>query len=298
MVSVPQRLAIAVTAILLVGLSLWLTWPDRVDRAAFSGLTGNAKRGERLFIAAGCASCHHAPGAKDDDRLIIAGGQVFETQFGRFTAPNISSDPVAGIGGWSLEEFASALRFGTSPAGQHYYPVFPYTAYTRMNDDQIADLWSFFQTLPQDGTSNAEHDLKFPFSIRAGIGLWKYLYLDREWILDEPENDKLRRGRTLVEALGHCGECHTPRDALGGLQHEDWLAGGPNPTGTGTIPALTPDRLDWSESDIAYYLETGFTPDFDSAGGHMVSVISNFAQLPAEDREAVAIYIKALPPAQ
>jgi mono/diheme cytochrome c family protein len=294
----PRRVVISVVGavVLLVGISLLLTRADRVDSTAFSGLTGNTERGERIFIAAGCASCHHAPGAKDDARLILTGGQVFETQFGRFTAPNVSPDPKAGIGAWSLEDFASALRFGTSPAGRHYYPVFPYTAYTRMTDDQIADLWSYFQTLPQDGTSNAAHDLKFPFSLRAGIGLWKSLYLNQDWVLAEPESEMLRRGRTLVEALGHCGECHTPRNVFGGLKHGDWFAGGPNPTGTGTIPALTPDHLDWSENDISYYLETGFTPDFDSAGGHMVSVISNFAQLPVEDRQAVATYIKALPP--
>lgn len=298
MARVPRRVAIlvAVVAILVVGIGLWVTRPDQVDGAAFSGLTGNTQRGARIFIAAGCASCHHAPGAKDDARLVLAGGQIFETEFGKFTAPNVSPDPTAGIGNWSIEDFASALRFGTSPAGQHYYPAFPYTAYTRMTDEQIADLWSYMQTLPHDGTANTGHDLKFPFSLRVGIGLWKSLYLNRDWVLAKPENEKLRRGRILVEALGHCGECHTPRNAFGGLKHEDWLAGAPNPTGTGKIPALTPDQLDWSEKDISYYLETGFTPDFDSAGGHMVSVISNFAQLPAEDREAVAKYIKALPP--
>jgi mono/diheme cytochrome c family protein len=105
------------------------------------------------------------------------------------------------------------------------------------------------------------------------------------------------RGRYLVEALAHCAECHTPRDALGGLDRSAWMAGAPNPSGSGTIPALTPDRLTWSVGEIAAYLNDGFTPSFDSAGGHMVSVIRNMAMLPEADRLAIAAYLKTLPPA-
>jgi mono/diheme cytochrome c family protein len=285
---------IAALAVLAAGLAVWAIQPVRVDDADFKALAGDPASGERIFHAAGCASCHHAPDAKGEERLVLSGGQVFETSFGSFVAPNVSPDREAGLGNWSLEDFASALRFGTSPSGEHYYPAFPYTSYTRMSDDQIADLWSFLKTLPADNTPSRAHDVGFPFSFRPGVGVWKLIYLDRDWITREPGDDVRRQGRILVEALGHCGECHTPRDAFGGLKLDNWLAGAPNPTGTGTVPALTPDQFNWSESDIAYYLETGFTPDFDSAGGHMVSVIENFSSLPTDDRQAVAAYIKAL----
>jgi mono/diheme cytochrome c family protein len=107
---------------------------------------------------------------------------------------------------------------------------------------------------------------------------------------------ELERGRYIVEALAHCAECHTPRNAMGGLDRARWMAGAPNPSGDGRIPGITPAQLDWSAQDIAYYLETGFDPDFDSAGGTMGSVVRNFANLTAEDRAAVAAYVKALPP--
>jgi mono/diheme cytochrome c family protein len=247
--------------------------------------------GERIFHAAGCASCHRAP--DDRESTVLAGGLALSTPFGTFYAPNISSHDEAGIGGWSRDEFAHAVRAGVSPEGRHYYPAFPYTSYAGMSDKDVVDLWAYMQTLPAEETGNRPHDLSFPFTIRRGIGLWKALYLDDAPVLDvAPE---LERGRYLAEALGHCAECHTPRNQFGALDTSRWMAGAPNPSGRGTIPALTPDEFDWSAVDIAYYLETGFTPDYDSAGGSMSQVISAWSQLPAEDREAVAAYIKALP---
>jgi mono/diheme cytochrome c family protein len=273
---------------------LFVTRAQPVDAAVYANLPGDAGRGETVFTAAGCASCHHAPEAKGADKLILAGGQTFPSDFGTFTAPNISPDPGAGIGAWTLTDFASAVARGVSPEGQHYYPAFPYAAYTRMQPQDVVDLWSYMQTLPHSDTASQPHEVAFPFNIRAAVGGWKILYMTDAWVMQEAAGD-LERGRYLVEALAHCGECHTPRNALGGLQRDAWLSGAANPTGTGKIPALTPDQLDWSATDIAYYLETGFTPDFDSVGGHMVEVVENFAKLPAEDRTAVAAYLKALP---
>jgi mono/diheme cytochrome c family protein len=284
---------LGLAALVAAGLGLWLTRAKTVDETQFADLTGDPEAGEQLFIAAGCSSCHHAP--ESEEKLVLAGGQRFQTTFGTFVAPNISPDPEAGIGGWQLSDLANALRYGTSPEGQHYYPAFPYTAYTRLTDRQIADLWAYFQTLPPDPTPSQAHDLAFPYNIRRSLGGWKLLYLSDDWVMTDVSAAELERGRELVEALGHCGECHTPRDAFGGLRTDAWLTGAPNPAGKGTIPALTPDELDWSAVDIAYYLETGFTPDFDSAGGHMVKVIENFAKLSEADRAAVAAYLKALP---
>lgn len=280
---------------LLAGATIWwLTRAVPPPATEMADLTGDATRGEQVFTAAGCADCHTAPGSKDD--RLLAGGQTFVTAFGTFVAPNISPDPLDGIGGWTLVDFASALKRGVSPEGRHYYPAFPYAAYTKMADQDIADLWAFWQALPESRSPSAAHDLIFPFSIRRGIGVWKMLFFTDDWVMQDAATAELERGRYLVEALAHCGECHTPRGPMGALRRDRWLAGAANPSGSGRVPGLRPGQLAWDAEAIAYYLETGFTPDYDSAGGHMAEVVGNFAQLPAEDRAAVAAYLKALPP--
>lgn len=165
-----------------------------------------------------------------------------------------------------------------------------------MADGDLLDLFAYLKTLPPSDVASQPHEMGFPFNISRGIGLWKMLNLDPSPVLADVSDPQVERGRYLVEGPGHCGECHTPRDAMGGLRYDAWLSGGPNPDGEGSIPNITPGGLDWAASDIAYYLESGFTPDFDSAGGSMVSVIRNTSQLPAEDREAIAAYLKAVPP--
>ncbi|MEC3860973.1 cytochrome c [Mesobacterium sp. TK19101] len=280
-------------AVLAIAAGLWLTRAQPLPDDALAGLSGEATHGKQVFTAAGCASCHAAPEAKGADKLTLSGGQRFASDFGTFIAPNISPDPTQGIGGWTLAQFASAVTRGVSPEGQHLYPAFPYTSYVRMTDQDVADLWAYMQTLPASDVASLPHEVGFPFNIRRSLGGWKLLFFRDAWVMDVPP--ELERGRYLVEALAHCGECHTPRNALGGPDLSRWLAGAPNPSGQGTIPALTPDKLDWSAADIAYYLESGFTPEFDSVGGHMAAVVENFAQLSAEDRAAVAAYVKALP---
>lgn len=279
-------------AVIGAGAGLALTRAVPLPASAFDGITGDAENGAQVFTSAGCASCHTAP--ESDDKTVLSGGQRFASDFGTFIAPNISPHPDAGIGGWTLPEFASAVTRGVSPEGAHYYPAFPYTAYALMRDQDVADLWAYMQTLPQDATPSPPHEVGFPFNIRRALGGWKLLYFQPDWVMATGGDPVLERGRYLVEALAHCAECHTPRDALGGLDRARWMAGAPNPSGTGRIPALTPDALTWSAGDIAYYLETGFTQDYDSAGGHMVAVVENFAKLSKEDRDAVAAYVKAL----
>jgi mono/diheme cytochrome c family protein len=292
-----KRLIITGVLVLSAGAAagLLVTRAAPLDTERFDAVDGDANRGETVFIASGCASCHSAPEAEGGDKRVLAGGQRFETDFGTFIAPNVSPDPEAGIGDWTVTEFASAVKRGVSPEGQHYYPAFPYTSYVHMSDQDVVDMWAFWQTLPSDATPSATHELAFPFNIRRSIGVWKQLYMPDSFVLSQPETPEVERGRYLVEALAHCGECHTPRTALGGMERSSWLEGAPNPSGRGTIPSLAPDDLDWSATDIAYYLDSGFTPDYDSAGGHMVAVIENFAQLPESDRQAVAAYLKVLP---
>jgi len=287
---------LAALGALVLGGGLWLTAPERVDPDALSGLVGVPARGKAVFDAGGCASCHAAEGATGEARLILSGGRAFATPFGTFRAPNISQDSDHGIGDWGLADLVDAMRYGTSPQGQHYYPAFPYAAYSRATLQDIADLQAYLVTLPADATPDQPHDLGFPFTIRRGLGLWKALYLDDEWTVTGDLTEAETRGRYLAEALGHCAECHTPRGPLGGLARERWMGGAPNPSGSGTIPNITPARLDWSEADILAYFTSGFTPEYDTAGGSMADVVQNLAQLPEADRAALAAYLKRLAP--
>jgi len=299
-----RRLIRWALALGLVGFALFwgLTRPEILPETAMAELQGDATRGEQVFYAGGCASCHAAPKAEGDARLVLAGGQRFASPFGTFLAPNISPDPVHGIGAWSPRDLANAMRYGTSPEGAHYYPAFPYTSYAHASLSDIADLHAFMATLPGSDVASLPHEIGFPFNIRRGLGLWKQLFAGKPWVLDSDMgtdlSDALIRGRYLVEGLGHCSECHTPRNAIGGLDRSRWMAGAPTPDGKSKVPNLTPAKLTWSEVDIAYYLETGFTPDFDAAGGHMASVVLNTGKLPPEDRAAIAAYLKAIMPVE
>jgi mono/diheme cytochrome c family protein len=156
----------------------------------------------------------------------------------------------------------------------------------------VADLWAFWQGLPADATPSQPHELGFPFSIRRAVGVWKRLNLNADPVIAVGDDPVLQRGAYLVEALAHCAECHTPRDALGGLNTAAWMAGGPNPSGEGRIPALPPQG--WSAQDIANYLQSGFTPSFDVVGGEMADVVANISRIAPEDRTAIAAYVMAV----
>ena len=273
----------------------FLTAPDTVDPTRFEGLTGDAARGQTIFFAGGCAACHTAPEAAESDLPLLSGGRQFASAFGTFIAPNISSDPVAGIGGWSDAEVITAIMRGVGRDGEHLYPAFPYDAYAKAAPQDMLDLVAFLRTLPADATASAPHQVGFPFNIRRAVGGWKWLFRSDDWTVQGELTEAQARGRYLVEALGHCTECHTPRNALGGLRRDAWLSGGPNPDGEGTIPNITPGGLTWSEAQIAEYLKTGFTPEFDTAGGSMAEVVRNTAHLTDDDRAAIAAYLKVVP---
>ncbi|KAF0677474.1 c-type cytochrome [Profundibacterium mesophilum] len=297
------RWALAFAAVL--GLAAWfLTAPGRITAAELSQFEPDVEHGERIFLAAGCASCHTAPeGTQRGNGTdgpggtgpVLAGGQRFVSDFGTFLAPNISSDETHGIGAWSDAALVTAIMEGTSPDGAHYYPVFPYAAYGLAERGDIVDLVAYMRTLPASDVPSQPHEVSFPFTLRRGIGLWKLAFRQTDWAVPGPLSEPAERGRYLAEALGHCAECHTPRNSAGGLRFSEWLAGAPVPDGPGRVPGITPALLDWSQADIAYYLETGLTPDYDSAGGHMVAVIDKLSQLPQEDRDALASYLVELP---
>ena len=291
---------VAAVAVLGAGAAWVVLRPHPLPASEFANLgEPDVKNGEMVFWAGGCESCHAAKGAEGDAKLVLLGGVPLKTPFGTFYPPNISPDEKAGIGSWTLAEFASAMKRGVGRNGEHLYPSFPYSSYARLKDTDVRDLFAFIKTLPKSDNVAPANDLSFPFNMRIALGGWKFLYFSDapRVTLDNP-SDQVKRGQYLVEGPGHCGECHTPRNALGGFLSGKWLAGGPNPEGEGTIPDITPGSKDigsWSADDIANYLETGFTPDFDSVGGSMVAVQQNMAQLPKEDREAIAAYLKAIP---
>lgn len=275
-----------------------LTAPDPLPADTFANLTPDSAHGQQVFTAAGCASCHMAADATGDAQLVLSGGQRFPSAFGTFIAPNISPDPDHGIGAWSVDDLGNALQRGIGRNGEHLYPALPYAAYQHMEPQDVVDLYAYLQTLPPDATPSQPHDMSFPFTLRRGLGLWKALFLDTDYVLTADLTPEETRGRYIAEALAHCGECHTPRNALGGLDRSRWLAGAPNPSGQGTIPNITPAKLSWSSDEIVEYLTSGFTPEYDSVGGHMVHVVENLSKLPQSDRAAVAAYLQRVAPAE
>src|SRR5437868_2304751 len=291
-------LAAALAGAAAFGVYWWLTAPPIVLAATEPAYTPNRANGQIIFNAGGCSSCHAMPG--QPDRLRLGGGLAIPSPFGTFYAPNISPDPVDGIGRWTEAQFVSAVTKGTSPEGTHYFPAFPYTSYQRARLEDVRDLIAYLKTLPAVSSKVRDHDVPFPFNIRRNIGIWKLLFMDGKPVTpDAARSASWNRGAYLVNSLGHCVECHSPRNFLGGLVTAQRFAGGPNPEGEGWVPNITQKGLaDWSENDVAYFLETGEMPDGDKAGGLMVRVIRKTSQLSPEDRSAIPEYLKSLPPVE
>jgi len=254
--------------------------------------------GETMFWAGGCASCHATP--EQEDKKLLGGGLKLATPFGIFAAPNISPDPEHGIGRWSEVEFVNAMVRGLGRGGEHLYPAFPYPSYQRMTLADVRDLFAYLRTLKPVPTPSQAHQIAFPYNIRRGLGLWKLIYLDgMPFKADPTRSSAFNRGAYLVEGPAHCAECHSPRDAFGGIDAQRRFAGGPDPEGKGWVPNITPHEdgiASYSAKDIAYLLETGTTPEFDSVGSTMALVVQGTAKLTPEDRAAIAAYIKSLPP--
>jgi mono/diheme cytochrome c family protein len=257
----------------------------------------NLENGQTMFYAGGCASCHATPG--QDNKTKLGGGFALKSPFGTFYAPNISPDRNDGIGKWSEPDFVSAMVKGTAPDGSHLYPAFPYASYQRMRYDDIRDLFAYLKTLPAVQGKAKPHELPFPFNIRRTLGVWKFLFLDGKPFQSDASKDAAwNRGAYLVNGPGHCAECHSPRNVLGGIIESQRFAGGPEPTGDGFVPNITQKSLTLSQENLVKLLETGETPDGDTIGGEMAKVTSNTGKLSAADREAIATYVRSLPPVE
>ncbi|OEF62586.1 diheme cytochrome c-553 [Enterovibrio norvegicus] len=297
-----KRLLVSLVIALLVSLSVgavfifaphWI-WPKTGDH--LNMLSADIENGEYVFHLSGCAACHSTAAKKDAP---LAGGKRIRTPFGIITSTNITPDDEFGIGGWSRAEFADAVRQGISPQGVHYYPAFPYTSYIKMSDQDVVDIQSYIdQRIAPISEPNKSKVLPFPLNIRAGIGTWKLLYNQPAYVSDVSTYTEIeQRGAYLVEALGHCGECHTPRDTLGGLLRDQWMAGVPqgafNPA-----PSLlnTRDAMgDWTDEEWLVFLQTGKLPNGEYTGGEMSHVIKEItSHLVRSDAEAMVAYFRTL----
>ncbi len=291
-----RKLVLLAVIAAVVGLAVFwfITIPATVPSNALGPHTANLANGKVLFFAGGCASCHATPNQEDKTRL--GGGVALKSPFGTFYTPNISPDRNDGIGTWSEADFVTAMVKGTAPDGRHYYPAFPYTSYQRMSFADLRDLFAFLKTLPVVQGRARDHDLPFPFNIRRTLGGWKFLFLDGEPFRPDPSKSATwNRGAYLVNGPGHCAECHSPRNLMGGIVRGQRFAGGPAANGEGWVPNITQfDLGSWSETQIAKMLATGETPSGDTVGGEMGKVVGNTKNLSAEDRAAMAAYIKSL----
>ena len=264
-------------------------------------LPSDPERGRRIFEASGGCTCHTNYPGEGEDAPALAGGRGLETPFGVFYSTNITADPVTGIGAWSDADFIRAMREGLSPEAEHYFPVFPYPSFSGLRDQDLVDMKAHLATLPRIHRENRPHDAPFPFSWRATVIGWKWLNFDPRPIVDDPDQTpEWNRGRYLVKAAAHCGECHTPRTLTGGLDPELWLAGSSEGPEGELAPNITPDPStgigDWTIPDLVWYLETGLKPDGDDTQGLMSEVIEHgYSKLPKQELRAIAVYLKSIP---
>lgn len=266
--------------------------------AADSADNSLVEKGRYLITAGGCISCHTDYKKKGEP---FAGGAPIPTPFGTFFPPNITSDKTHGIGAWSDADFIRAMRDGKNPDGAHYFPAFPYTSYTQITEPDLKAMKAYLLSIPAVAQPSTPHDIGFPFSWRFLQTGWKLLFFRQgEFMHDPAKSAEVNRGAYLVNALAHCGECHTPRNMLGGLEYGMWLAGTADGPEGESIPNLTPDAktgLTWSEDEIVEYLKSGQTPDFDYAGSLMAEVIEhNTGKLSDADLTAIVRYLKSLQP--
>jgi mono/diheme cytochrome c family protein len=256
---------------------------------------GDPKRGEYLAKAGGCLACHTED---KKDAAPFAGGRALKTPFGTFFGPNITPHPDAGLGRWTEADFIRAMRLGERPDGAHYFPAFPYPSFTKIADNDLRDLWTFLHSLPPSNRANQAHDLRFPFGLRFLLAGWKLLFFNPgAFVSDSQKPAAINRGAYLMSALSHCGECHTPRNFLGGPKRDRLMAGSKEGAEGKAVPNITPTRLKkWSDGDLKEFLLSGLTPDGDVTAEAMGEVVRNTtSQLTPDDLAAVIAYLRTVP---
>jgi mono/diheme cytochrome c family protein len=301
-----RNIALALLLVLLVSASVILWRAPVIETGAIvhsEDLSPGelVARGEYLVTAGNCASCHTT-----QDGAFMSGGLPFRTPFGTIYSTNITPDPLTGIGNWSEVDFLNSLRHGVRPDGDHLYPAFPYTAYTKASDDDILAMFAYLKSIKPVRITPPQNDLVFPFNYRPLMAFWKLLYFQPGvYEVREDQSEQWNRGAYLVEALAHCSACHSPRNSLGAERIAAHMGGGefldlvarqhyrpwsaPNLTATERGLAL------WSEQDLADYLKTARNDMLESFGPMNEVIINSTRYLEAQDIGAMVTYLKNLP---
>ena len=249
--------------------------------------------GPELAAVGDCVVCHTAPGGEP-----FAGGAGLETPFGLVYSTNITPDPATGIGTWSEAAFVRSMTEGLDRTGNHLYPVFPYDHFARVTPDDLAAIYAFLMSQPPVSSVAPPDALRFPFNQRPLLAVWKMLYLDASpWQPDPALDDEQNRGAYLVEGLGHCGACHTPRTMLGGLDRARAFAGAEAENWhVPAIGAAAQNRAPWGLDGYANYLFDGWDEVHGLAAGPMTSVVDGLAEANEDDIFAMAAYLATLTP--
>jgi mono/diheme cytochrome c family protein len=282
-----NRLLAAVVILALGALGLAIIMPLRVPAPTTSDSAPDIDRGAYLVQAAGCISCH----IDEDAAPALSGGRELHSPFGTFVVPNITPDPETGIGGWTVVQLVDAIRFGRSPEGHTYFPAFPYRSYRGMTESDARDIAAWLLAQAPVSRASADHELVFPVWLaRLAMPGWNRLANLLTTEPAPPADPQIARGAYLARALGHCGECHTPRNWLGMLDSSREFAGAT--LGESEAYAITADHFEgWSEQDFAFFLFLGLKPDDEYVGGEMEPVIEfNTGPLTEEDRLALAAF--------
>jgi mono/diheme cytochrome c family protein len=299
----PRRrsLAAIATVVAVAAAAFWgLTRPDPLPAAAIPAHEADLRNGETLYHAGSCLACHKAQaGAPGAGRGLPAGGAPFPTPVGTFYPQNLTPDAETGIGRWSEVDFVNAMRLGISPRGTHYFPAFPYASYRSMTISDLLDLRAFLMSQPAVRSPAREPSVPILLLARRGVGLWKRIAFRQPTFSPEPGHAaSWTRGAYLVNAPGHCGECHTPKDVLKVADLSRHLAGGPHPGGEGKVPSLRGllARKKYKDADdLVLALQNGETLGYeDLSSGGMAAIQENLARLPESDVRAISEYLLSL----
>lgn len=280
---------VSVLAVIAISIGFfWIMVPPSADSTMNAQWTPNPENGSVLLQAAGCFACHSDTDT-DTDTDAYAGGLQLDSPFGNFYSPNITMDREQGIGAWSLNDFAGAVRQGISPEDTFYYPVMPFTSYQGMTDQDIVDMWFALKQQPISKQPNQNHEIHFPFNQRMLLKGWRLLFLKTNQV------NSNQRGAYLAEHVLHCSECHTPRNGLGGLKLSKHFQGNDQLPDENAAPDIRSQVLrdkGWTVADLKYLFAQGMLPDGDYVGGSMVDVVDfGTAKIAAQDRELLANFV-------
>jgi mono/diheme cytochrome c family protein len=292
--------ALALLGALGVAAFLLLTRAEPLDVAALPDHAPDAARGEVLFHAGSCGSCHRAAdGAPGSAESLPTGSAAFPTPVGTFYPGNLTPDDETGLGAWSEIDFVNAMTRGISPDGGHYFPAFPYTSFRLMSLEDVLDLRAYLMGLPPVASPRQGAEVPLAGLARRCVGLWKRVALDdRRFEPDRSRSASWNRGAYLANGPGHCGECHTPRTWTMAADESRHMAGGPHPGGEGQVPSLTGlvARGRYKDvADLTLALQYGETFGYDKlSSGGMADIQMNLALLPESDVQAISEYLLSL----